>query len=131
MDRKTEWRRRLDGLLTNISSQLKVELYDNVVVPVVQDWFACWDSLAQLNKSIEHRLNEAWPTTQRKIEAAFLEFETTLKAELRRGGGIASSASLQLDEAEAQISTTVANVVGAIIVVMVGTVSGGGGLALI
>ena len=131
MDRKTEWRRRLDALLTNVTSQLKVDLYDNVVVPVVQDWFGSWDSLDQLNGTIERRLNEAWPTSQRKIEAAFLEFETSLKAELTTGREPGSSASLHLDEAETQISTTVANVVRAIVVVVAGTVAGGGGVALI
>jgi hypothetical protein len=131
MDRKTEWRRRLDAMLTNVTSQLKVDLYDNVVLPVVQDWFGSWDSLDQLNKSIENRLNEAWPTSQRKIEAAFLEFETSLKTELRKGREPGSSASLHLDEAEAQISTTVTHVVQAIVIVIAGSVAGGGGLALI
>ena len=97
-----------------------------MVVPVVQDWFACWDSL---DKNIERRLTEAWPTDQRKIEAAFFEFETSLKAELRQTEGVASSAALDLDEAEAQISTTVTNVIRAIIVVLAGSVSGGRGNA--
>ncbi len=131
MDRKMQWRRQLDSLLTQLASQLKVDLYDNVVVPVVQDWFACWDSVSQLNKNIEQRLIEAWPTAQRKIEAAFVEFESELEADLCQGRGIAAATVLRLDAAEAQISTAVADVVSAIVVVMAGVVSGGAGMHLI
>jgi hypothetical protein len=131
MDKRTEWRRRLDSVLTHLSSQLKTDLYDNTVIPVCQDWFGCWDSIGQLNKNIEQRLNEAWPLVQRKIEAAFFDFESALKAELRSAQGIGSTATLHLDEAEAEISTRVANVIGGIVVVIAGSVSGGGGLALL
>src|SRR3989442_12087143 len=97
---------RLDDLLAQLSAQLRVDLYDNVVVPVVQDWFACWDSISVLNQNIRHRLDEAWPNAKRKIESTFLDLQESLKADLA-SSRITAAADLPLADAEAEISSTV------------------------
>lgn len=132
MDEKNLWQKRLDGTIDQLSKELRYELYDNIVVEVVRDWFAGSDSISTLNEKIKLRLNEAWPRAQRKIESAFREFEASLKAEIHRAHEIPSSAAkLDLSEAEKEISSAVANVMGAVVTAISGTIMGGSGIALL
>ena len=131
MEQRTQWKRRLDLTLDQLSVQLKEDLYDNVVVQVVMDWFTNSDSISQLNENIKRRLGEAWPISQRKIERGFSEFQETLKADIieQKNGG--PSGGLNIEEVESAISPAIANVIGSIVAVVSGTIMGGGGMALI
>lgn len=123
--------KRLDNTINQLSNQLKIDLYDNVVVEVVRDWFAGSNSISTLNETIKLRLDEAWPIAQRKIESTFLEFEASLKADIHKADRISPSAELNLDQAEAEISSAVANIMGPIVAAVSGTILGGSGLALL
>jgi len=131
MDEKLLWKKRLNSTINQLSNQLKVDLYDNVVVPVVKDWFAGSDSIGGLNETIKQKLNDAWPIAQRKIESAFLEFEDSLKTDIHKAHELSPSAELKLDEAEATISAAVANIIGPIVAAVSGTILGGSGVALL
>lgn len=131
MDEKIIWKKRLDATINQLSNQLKIDLYDNTVVEVVRDWFAGSDSISTLNETIRIRLEEAWPISQGKIETAFLEFEASLKTGIHKSHGIGSSAALNLAQAEAEISSSVANVMGSIVAVVSGSIMGGAGIALL
>ena len=131
MDTKTHWQKRLNVTIDQLSAQLKIDLYEDVVVPVVQDWFACSDSIKDLNENITYRLHEAWPVSQRKIETAFLDFTTSLKTDIAKVESMSHSAELEMGEAQRQISAAVTNVIGSIGAVFSGTILGGAGTALL
>ena len=131
MDQNTQWRRRLDETLARLSAQLRTDLYDNVVVPVVHDWFSSWDSLADLNARIRIKLSEQSPLVERKVKSALGEFESSLKADLQTAAIDSPKGNIDLAGAEEQISARIADIIGVIITVVGATLAGGGGTALL
>jgi hypothetical protein len=131
MENKVSWKRRLDNVLDQLSVQISTDLYDNVVVEVVRDWFASSDSIGSLNKTIAEKVADSLAIAERKIRRAFSEFEESLKTDLREVSRVAISVELNLKEAEAAISSAVTNVIGAIVAAITGMIMGGGGLALL
>ena len=130
MDQNTQWRRRLDETLDRLSAQLRTDLYDNVVVPVVHDWFSSWDSLADLNTRILTKLAEQSPLVERKVKSALGEFESSLKADLQSSTN-SPKGNIDLAGAEEQISARIADIIGVIVTVVGATLAGGGGTALL
>lgn len=131
MDEKTQWHRRLDQTLDRLASQFRTDLYDNVVVPVVHDWFSSWDSLAELNERIRSTLAEQWPLVERGVRGNLTEFESYLKAKLQSAAGKGPRGDLDVTLAQEQISARIADVMGLILTVVGAILAGGAGTALV
>jgi hypothetical protein len=130
-DQHSHWGRRLDEALDKLSVQLRTDLYDNIVVPIIQDWFSSWDSLADLNESIRVKLSEQASLIERRVKSALGQFESDLKADLRAAAINSPEGGIDLARVEEQISSRITGIIGVVVTVVSATLAGGGGTALL
>lgn len=129
MNNHHSWTRRLDTLIDQLAAELRGDLYDNVIVPIVHNWFATWDSITTLNETIADELQKAWPRQERRIRQAFADYAVALQAHLEALPPAGAGPAFQ--DAGFQITKTVTAVAGVVIAAISGTLLGGGGVALL
>ena len=124
-------KKRLDATVLRLTEMIKGDVYENVIVATVRDWFEGNDSVSQLNDNIRANVKKRWPFVERKIEAELLDFQ-----EMTRTMASASQSpeiSRLLDErgiSEA-IGGTISPAIGAIGTALVAMICGGAGTAII
>jgi actin-like ATPase involved in cell morphogenesis len=130
-DQHSQWRSRLDETVDKLSVQLRSDLYDNIVVPIVHDWFSSWDSLADLYESIRAKLSQQASLIEQRVTSALGEFESYLKADLHASAIDSPRGGIDLPRIEEQISDRITDIIGVVVTVVSATLAGGAGTALI
>lgn len=128
-DEHRQWRRRLDSTIDSLAREIRVELYDNVIVPLVRDWFTTSDSIDDLNRQVSTQLNAAWPRVQQKVQTAFTEYENYLREVVATVSR--TDTGLDFTDAQREIAKSVTAIANVAVAALAGTLLGGGGIALL
>ena len=123
-------KKRLDAVLMSITEMIKQDVYQNVIVATVQDWFEGNDSILALNKNINKNVKERWPFLENKIKSHLLEFEEQTKASLKESSG-PKMQGLDIKAVSEAVSQSISVALGALGSAFLAMISGGAGTALI
>jgi hypothetical protein len=121
--------RRLDALLLQLAFELRSDLYDNIIVPIVQDWFTTWDSTNALSLRLDAEIRAAWPRVERKVSEALAEAGRSFDSAPTHT--VQSPGVPTFNEATLQITKSVTMLPAAALAALSGTILGGAGVALI
>jgi gas vesicle protein len=123
-------RSRLDAKVLAITEMIKQDIYDNIIVSTVRDWFEDSDSISTLNKNIKKNVDKRWPFLQKKIKGQLLEFEEESKTTLQNVKHLKSQ-DLDVQAISEAVSQSISLAAGAIGTSFLAMLSGGAGVALI
>jgi hypothetical protein len=123
-------KRKLDSTLIQLTEMIQVDIYQNIIVATVQDWFEGNDSIMDLNKSIKTNVESRWPFLEEKVKARLTEFEDLAKTELISGSHI-KSPDLDVRAISEGVSQGISVALGALGSALLGMICGGAGTALI
>lgn len=123
-------RKRLDAKVLSISEMIKQDIYDNIIVSTVRDWFEGNDSILTLNNNIKINVENRWPFLEKKIKGQLLEFEEETKANLVNAGKLKEQ-EFDVKAISEAVSQSISVVIGAIGTSFLAMLSGGAGVALI
>ena len=132
MDKKAfrALRLRLDDTVVRLSSMIRDEIYTNIVDATVRSWFESNGSVRDLNDTIRKNVDTAWPSVSRKVEIELRSFAEQTESTLQNLGGTAPR-ELDVNTIARQISEMMATLATTIGTVILASISGGGGMALI
>lgn len=132
MDQQTisTLRKKLDATVLSMAEMIKRDIYDNVIVSTVRDWFEGNDSILTLNNNIKTNVENRWPFLQKKIGAQLLDFEEQTKATISTSDGLKSQ-ELDMKAVSEGVSQSISIAIGALGSAFVGMICGGAGTALI
>lgn len=123
-------RSRLDARVLAITEMIKHDIYDNIIVSTVRDWFEGNGSIITLNYNINKNVSDRWPFLQKKIKGQLLEFEEETKTALQNADSLKSQ-QLDVQAISEAVSQSISLAVGAIGTSFLAMLSGGAGVALI
>lgn len=123
-------RSRLDAKVLAITEMIKHDIYDNIIVSTVRDWFEGNGSIITLNDNINKNVSDRWPFLQKKIKGQLLEFEEETKTALQNADSLKSQ-QLDVQAISEAVSQSISLAVGAIGTSFLAMLSGGAGVALI
>lgn len=123
-------RSRLDAKVLAITEMIKHDIYDNIIVSTVRDWFEGNGSIITLNDNINKNVSDRWPFLQKKIKGQLLEFEEETKTVLQNADSLKSQ-QLDVQAISEAVSQSISLAVGAIGTSFLAMLSGGAGVALI
>jgi gas vesicle protein len=123
-------RSRLDAKVLAIAEMIKHDIYDNIIVTTVRDWFEGNGSIITLNNNINKNVSDRWPFLQKKIKEQLHEFEEETKTALQNADSLKSQ-QLDVQAISESVSQSISLAVGAIGTSFLAMLSGGAGVALI
>ncbi|NMB80729.1 MAG: hypothetical protein GYA14_02815 [Ignavibacteria bacterium] len=121
---------KLDYLVVEMTGMIKADIYENVIVNTVKDWFEGSESILELNDRIKTNVNSRWPFVELKVKNRLSEYENYSKSVIE---GTISTGSNELDvkEISNSVSQSISVAVGALGTSIVAMISGGAGTALL
>ena len=123
-------RSRLDAKVSAIAEMIKHDIYDNIIITTVRDWFEGNGSIITLNNNINKNVSDRWPFLQKKIKEQLLEFEEETKTALQNADSLKSQ-QLDVQAISEAVSQSISLAVGAIGTSFLAMLSGGAGVAII
>jgi len=124
-------RKRLDDVVLRLTEMIKADVYENIIVATVRDWFEGNESVIQLNDAIRTNVQKRWPFVERKIAAELYEFQQKVKVPASACSGPDVGRLLNEQGVSEAVGQTISAAIGAIGTALVAMVSGGAGTALI
>ena len=64
---KSLLKKQLDNTIMQITEMIRADIYQNVIVATVKDWFEGNDSISSLNGQIQRNVKKRWPFIEKKI----------------------------------------------------------------
>jgi len=123
-------RKRLDASVISIAEMIKADIYDNVIVSTVRDWFEGNDSILTLNNNIKKNVENRWSFLEKKVRAQLLEFEEQTKSALSSSDNLKNQ-ELDVKAISEGISQSVSMILGGLGSAFFGMIFGGSGVAII
>jgi len=123
-------RRKLDNLVLQLTEMIRADIYDNVIVATVRDWFEGNDSIKNLNDKIDQNVKDRWPFVEQKVKIRLSEFEDITKRTLAQASGMRKT-DLDVHAISEGVSTGISLALGALGSALLGMICGGAGTALI
>lgn len=121
---------KLDYLVVEMTGMIKADIYENVIVNTVKDWFEGSESILELNDRIKTNVNSRWPFVELKVKNRLSEYETYSKS-IIEGSISTGSNELDVKEISNSVSQSISVAVGALGTSIVAMISGGAGTALL
>ncbi len=124
------FKQQLDNLITQLTEMIKQDIYENIIVATVQDWFEGNDSIKKLNEQIVNNVKQRWSFIERKIESKLSHFSDELERNIRAQNSI-SGQELDVKAISEAVSQSLSVAIGAIGTAFIAMISGGAGTALV
>lgn len=121
---------RLDSLVVQLTEMIKADIYQNIIVNTVKDWFEGSDSILVLNSQIKKNVDDRWRFVEQKVKSRLVEFEEYSINVLEESIS-SSKTELDVKEISNSVSQSISVAVGAIGASIIAMISGGAGTALI
>jgi len=121
---------KLDYLVVEMTGMIKADIYENIIVNTVKDWFEGSESILELNNRIKTNVNSRWPFVEMKVKNRLSEFEEYSKSILDHSISSGSN-ELNVKEISNSVSQGISVAVGAIGTSFIAMISGGAGTAML
>lgn len=121
---------RLDSIVVQLTEMMKADIYQNVIVNTVKDWFEGNDSILTLNSRIKKNVDNRWSFIEQKVKSRLVEFEEYSINVLEENIS-SSKTELDVKEISNSVSQSISVAVGAIGTSVIAMISGGAGTAII
>jgi hypothetical protein len=123
-------KRKLDSVVLQLTEMIRADVYDNIIVATVRDWFLGNDSIKDLNDKINQNVKDRWPFVEQKVKIRLGEFEEITHKTLAEGGEIKKT-ELDVKAISEGVSQGISLALGALGSALLGMICGGAGTALI
>ncbi|MFC1836233.1 hypothetical protein ACFL2Q_16195 [Thermodesulfobacteriota bacterium] len=123
-------RKRLDSTVMQVTEMVQVDIYQNIIVATVQDWFEGNDSISELNNKIKQNVQERWPFLEKKVRARLSDFEEYTTTTLA-SSAVVKSPDLDVTAISEGVSQGISMALGALGSAFLAMICGGAGTALI
>ncbi|MEW6557478.1 MAG: hypothetical protein AB1349_09005 [Elusimicrobiota bacterium] len=124
---KKELRRKSHKLVEKLIDEMKVDIYDNIIVSTVISWFDGWATLEELSNTVKKNVEERIPYWQKKIELSFADLEESFKVE---EFGFPDQ-TIDTKKVSSQLTGLISLIIGAVSTCIGSIIAGGSGIALI
>lgn len=104
---------RLDSLVVQLTEMIKADIYQNVIVNTVKDWFEGNDSILTLNAQIKKNVDSRWTFVEQKVKSRLVEFEE-YSINVLEDSISSSNTELDVTEISNSVSQSISVAVGAI-----------------
>lgn len=126
---KAALKKRLDNTIMSVTEEIKKDLYENVIVSTVMDWFEKNSSIIDLNNSIKTNVESRWPFLLKRMESKFIDFEEAMENDLKDSK--ISDQDINVNEISKPVSEAITVALGALGTTFVAVIVGGAETALI
>ncbi|MBE2280740.1 MAG: hypothetical protein IAE91_10140 [Ignavibacteriaceae bacterium] len=123
-------RAKLDETVLKAVSEVRKEIYDNTIIPVVLNWFENDSSLNDLNAKIISEVNGRWNFINSKLNVIFSEF-LAYSGETFKVSNKTGTADFDTKKILTSISENITLALGAAGTSIIAMIAGGSGTALI
>ncbi len=121
---------RLDNLTIQLTEMIKADIYQNVIINTVKDWFEGNDSILTLNEQIKSNVDNRWSFVEEKVKSRLVEFEE-YSMKIIEDKISSGKSELDVKEISNSVSQSISVAIGTIGSSIIAMISGGAGTALI
>lgn len=127
---KEELKIMLDNLIFNAVSLFDEEIYINIVLPELKNWFENSEPLKTLERNIHLRVEEIKPFLISELKSMYNKFSKNIGTKID-GSFYKVTSSFDFNGVSAALSDSISNLIGVVVTTIIAVVSGGSGVALI